>query len=73
MKTDDVFPVGLCLLLERVPDLRGICVKWGTLQANEHFQGWRVDQSTNPSTLTCIFFLVFPRVSYVFLVFLSFS
>ena len=33
--------------------------RWGSSQANEHFYGWRVNKSTNPSTLISQFVLNF--------------
>ena len=44
---------------------------WGTSPANAHFQSWRVNQSTNASTLKFTFSLLFsgvPRLSWFFVV-----
>ena len=47
-------------------------IMWGSSQANEHFYGWRVNQSTNPSTLISQFMLNFLGF-YTFYWFLYFS
>jgi len=46
---------------------------WGSSQANEHFQSWRVNQSTNASTFNPCFLLVCPWVLQIFLVFVGLS